>query len=49
MPDKQPTDSVQDLLIAIMRRFGLQSREAAQSNFLSEFREGKLGKVLLDD
>ena len=49
LPDQLPTEEVHKLMVAVQARLGLQSREDAHSNFLSDFREGRLGKVLLDN
>jgi ribosome biogenesis GTPase A len=44
----KPTDEVFELLSAVQSRLGLQGQTAAQTNFLTEFRDGTLGKIILD-
>ena len=45
---KEPTNEISDLMVAVQSRLGLQCREAAYSNFLVDFRDGTLGKIVLD-
>ena len=49
LPGTLPTDSIHDLLFAVQKRMGLQDKETAYQRFLMDFREGKLGKVFLDN
>ena len=48
LPNALPTDSIHDLLYAIQQRMGLQEKTTAYERFLTDFREGRLGKVFLD-
>lgn len=45
----QAVDNVHDLLNAVETRLGLNNRTAACENFLADFRDGKLGKITLDE
>ena len=45
---KRPTDDINLLLSAMQTRLGLQSRSSACANLLSDFREGRLGKITMD-
>ena len=48
IPGKRPINSIHDLLVNVQNRMGLNNRSAATDNFLSDFREGRLGKITLD-
>ena len=49
LPGKRPTNSIHDLLVAVENRLGLtNNRVGAVEKFLSDFREGRLGKLTLD-
>lgn len=48
MPNKLPSDSINDVLNACQTRMGLRDRKATYENFLADFREGKLGQVFFD-
>ena len=48
LPNLQPVDNVHDLIVGVQKRMGLHSRTNATSRFLSDFREGRLGKITLD-
>jgi hypothetical protein len=48
LPGNLPVDNVHDLLVGVQKRMGLNSRANATSRFLTEFREGTLGKITLD-
>lgn len=49
LPGTLPTESIHDVLFAVQKRMGLIDKENAYQKFLMDFREGKLGKVFLDD
>ena len=48
LPGNLPVDNVHDLLVGVQKRMGLNSRANATSRFLTDFREGTLGKITLD-
>ena len=48
LPGNLPTDEIHDLLFAVQKRMGLTDKASAYEKFLMDFREGRLGKVFLD-
>ena len=49
LPNNLPSDDIHVLLHSVQTRMGLRDRAATYANFLDDFRQGKLGKVYLDD
>lgn len=49
LPGRRPNDNIHDVLNSVMERFKMNDRSTAVDAFLRDFREGKLGRITLDD
>jgi len=49
LSNRKPIDSIHDVLNCVMERFKIQERSNAVDAFLRDFRDGKLGRITLDE